>query len=71
MSDTRWALLYDRYSALIADTPRLRARDAAGRLGVSEAELVAAKATAGISRPLRRDPERGFAPLLEGIPGVG
>lgn len=55
----------------MAEAPKMRARDAAARLEVSEAELVAAKSVPGRARALRRDPERGFAPLLEAMPEVG
>ena len=62
--------LYARYQAL-TENGAPRARDAAAALNVSEAELVEAKGVAGISRPLRPDPERSFAPLLEAMKGVG
>ena len=62
--------LYARYEALIANGAK-RARDAAAELGVSEAELVEAKGSAGVSRALRQDPDRGFAPLLEAMTDVG
>ncbi|QHQ37035.1 hemin-degrading factor [Algicella marina] len=63
--------LYDRYLSLAADGGTPRARDAAEQLGVSEAELVEAKGTAGLSRALRPHEERGFAPLLEQMPEMG
>lgn len=59
---------YRDYLELTAEGP-MRARDAAARLGVSEAELVEAKATAGIARRLRG--VDGFAPLLRALPSVG
>lgn len=62
--------LFARYQALIADGA-IRARDAAAELGVSEAELVEAKGSTGVSRPLRKDAENGFVPLLEAMPDVG
>jgi putative hemin transport protein len=63
--------LLERLNALIADEGPLRARDAAARLGVSEAELLAAKARAGVAVRLRADPERGFGPLIEAMPAAG
>src|SRR5688572_20660550 len=55
-----------RWQELKAAQPRLRARDAAEALGVSEAELVAAQC--GITaRPLKMDIEKLFA----GLPALG
>lgn len=39
---TDFSQLWDRFQVLKASQPKLRARDAADALGVSEAELVAA-----------------------------
>ena len=44
------ATLLERYTALRAEKPQLRARDAARHLGVSEAELVAAGAQGAVVR---------------------
>ncbi len=71
MPETRWTDLYSRFETLCAGAPGLRARDAADQLGVSEAELVAAKTVPGWAKPLVPEPERGFAPVLEAMPGVG
>lgn len=60
--------LHARYTAM--EEPG-RARDAAEALGVSEAELVEAKGLDEISRPLRRDPDLGFTPIIEGLEGLG
>lgn len=60
--------LRERHARLIADAGPTRAWDAAARLGVSEAELVAAGAAV---TALRRDPDRGFAPLIEALPAAG
>ncbi len=64
------AQLYARYEALNARTP-MRAREAAAALNISEAELVDAKRVPGMARTLRKDPERGFAPILEALQNVG
>jgi putative hemin transport protein len=56
--------LWDRYQQLKQTEPRLRARDAAARLGVSEGELVAADPAA---RPLRTD----WAALLGALEPLG
>jgi putative hemin transport protein len=55
-----------RWQALKTEQPRLRARDAADALGVSEAELVAAQCGV-IARPLAMDIEK----LFEGLSAVG
>ncbi|QDL91896.1 hemin-degrading factor [Paroceanicella profunda] len=65
------AALFDRYTALVADGGTRRARDAAAALGVPEALLVDAKRAGGQARRLRPHPERGFAPVIEALPGVG
>lgn len=58
--------LRTRWQALKAEQPRLRARDAAEALGVSEAELVAAEC--GVTaRALTMDIEKLFA----GLPAIG
>ncbi|MEM7243481.1 MAG: ChuX/HutX family heme-like substrate-binding protein [Pseudomonadota bacterium] len=62
---------YDRFVALTEAEPRLRAVDAAAKLGLSEAELVEAKMTTGAARKLRRTEDFGFAPILEGMQGLG
>ena len=56
--------LWDRYQQLKQAEPRLRARDAAAKLGVSEGELVAADPAA---RPLRPD----WAALLGALEPIG
>lgn len=56
--------LFDRYLALKAETPHLFARDAAARLGCSEAELVAVMPSA-----LRLAPR--FAELFRALPVIG
>ena len=58
--------LLDRYEALRAENPHLRARDAAGRLGGTEAALVASGAT-GAAMPLRPD----WPALLNGFRSLG
>lgn len=58
--------LRTRWQALKAEQPRLRARDAADALGVSEAELVAAQCGVNAT-PLTMDIEKLFA----GLPSVG
>jgi len=63
--------LRERHSHLIAAAGPLRTRDAAALLGVSEAELVAARVAGGEGATLRRDPERGLAPLIEALPTAG
>jgi putative hemin transport protein len=65
------AALRARHAALVAAAGPVRARDAARRLGVSEAELAAARVAGGAGAALRRDPERGLAPLLEALPAAG
>ncbi len=64
-------LLLERFNRLTAEEGPLRARDAAARLGVSEAELLAAKARSGVASRLRRAPDRGFAALIEALPEAG
>lgn len=71
MLDRPAADLLARLERLAAETGPLRARDAAARLGVSEGELTAAKVQGGAGVRLRRDPERGFGPLLEAMPAAG
>jgi putative hemin transport protein len=63
--------LRDRHARLVADRGPVRARDAAAALGVSEAEFVAARVAGGAGAALRRDPERGLAPLIEALPRIG
>src|SRR5690606_42056428 len=58
--------LLNRYGALQRSEPNLRVRDAAGRLGVSEAELVAARCGQGVVRLDGR-----WGALLEALPGFG
>lgn len=55
-----------RWQSLKAEQPRLRARDAADLLDVSEAELIAAQCGVA-ARPRTMDIEK----LFEGLPGVG
>ncbi|PIB24257.1 hypothetical protein BFP76_03275 [Amylibacter kogurei] len=62
---------YERFENLIQEKGSMRAVDAAKSLGISEAELVEAKQISGAAKRLRRDPERGFAPLIEGMVGLG
>lgn len=56
--------LSDRYAALKEEEPKLRIRDAADRLGVSELELVVLDPRTTRLRPAMRD-------WLRGLPGVG
>lgn len=71
MTDTsNLAKLYARYEEQNSRTP-LRARDAAAALGISEAELVDAKRIPGFARVLRKEGDRGFAPILEAMKDVG
>ncbi len=58
--------LVARYARLKDEVPRLRTRDAARRLGVSELELVVS-GVEGPARLLRADPQA----LLRGLPAVG
>ena len=58
--------LLERYSQLRQAEPRLRARDAAARLGVSECELVAARCGDGVTR---LDGRWGL--LLQSLPELG
>ena len=71
MNDTE--TLADRFARyeLLMSEKNLRARDAAQELGISEAELVDAKRVPGLVRSLKKDPELGFAPVLEALPEVG
>jgi len=59
-------LLKRRYASMRAENPRLRVRDAARELGVSEAELVAARVGDGVTRLDTR-----WKALIEAIPGLG
>jgi len=56
--------LFDRFVALKSETPHLFARDAAARLGCSEAEIVAAMPSS-----LRLAPR--FAEIFRGLPQLG
>jgi len=58
--------IVESYRTLRADQPRLRARDAARTLGISEAELVAAGCTGEVRRLV---PD--FRGLLEALPSLG
>jgi putative hemin transport protein len=58
--------LLERYSRLRQAEPKLRARDAAARLGVSECELVAARCRQGVTRLDGR-----WGPLLKSLPELG
>lgn len=58
--------LLDRYDALRQSEPRLFARDAAGRLGVSEGELLAARCGTSVTR-LTED----WADIINALPEVG
>lgn len=58
--------LRERHEALTREQPGLRARDAAAQLGVSEAELVAARIGHGVTR-LGSD----CASLLQALPAIG
>lgn len=60
------AELLQRWQALIVDEPKLRARNAAARLGVSEGELLAARCGDGVIR-LRPD----FHELLNELVKIG
>ncbi|MCY4259283.1 MAG: hemin-degrading factor [Rhodobacteraceae bacterium] len=71
MPDETIAATYQRVVELAGVQPELRAVDAAGALGISEAELVEAKMISGAARMLRRTEERGFSPVLEGLQGLG
>ncbi|GAK46195.1 haemin-degrading family protein [Tepidicaulis marinus] len=55
-----------RYAAMRAENPRLRVRDAARALGVSEADLVAVRIGDGVRRLGTR-----WKALIEGMPAVG
>ncbi|WP_340119544.1 ChuX/HutX family heme-like substrate-binding protein [Pelagibius sp. 7325] len=58
--------LMQRFAVLKEAEPGLRARDAAARLGVSEAELVAARCGAGVRRL-----DGPWPDLLRELPGLG
>ncbi|MDQ1077724.1 hemin-degrading factor [Pseudoroseomonas cervicalis] len=58
--------LLERFQALRAETPHLRARDAAARLGTTEAALLASGALGPVT-PLRPD----WAALIGGMPALG
>ncbi len=58
--------LLARYEALLKAQPSLRIRDAADRLGVSEAELVAGRCGAGVTRLDGR-----WGEMLRAFPGLG
>jgi len=58
--------LLDRYLSLKTESPKLRARDAAHKLGVSEAELLAARIGPQI---IRLDGD--FAALIQRLPELG
>ncbi len=60
------AVLLQRWTALRGEQPGIRARDAAARLGVSEAELVASRCGDGAVR-LRPD----WGQLVQALPGLG
>lgn len=64
MITTQIATLHQRHQALLQYTPRLRARDAAGQLGVSEAELVASMPGAIQLQPMFRE-------ILDELPKLG
>lgn len=68
MPETLDLSLSDRIATLRADEPRLRARDIAQRLGISEAELVAAGCGCG-DVTIRLAPR--WADLLRGLEGLG
>lgn len=55
-----------QWLALKSETPQLRPRDAADRLGVSEAELVAVRCGEGVRR-LKDD----WAAIIKALPGLG
>lgn len=58
--------LADRWAALVAEEPRLRIRDAAARLGVSEAALLATRPAAEITRLQPR-----WKDLIEAVATLG
>ncbi len=60
------ANLLARYESLLAAEGTIRARDAADRLGASEAELVAARCGRGVTRL-----EARWSELIEAMPGLG
>jgi len=60
------AVLIERHQALLRNEPKVRIRDAALRLGVSEAELVAARCGQGVERL-----DLAWPSLLEGIATLG
>ena len=59
--------LLERLAALQAAEPRLRARDAAAKLGVTEAQLVAARVSTGEARVLRGP----WGDLIKRLPEIG
>ncbi|MEM9230713.1 MAG: ChuX/HutX family heme-like substrate-binding protein [Pseudomonadota bacterium] len=71
MPDLSWTSLFDRVASLAVTSPKLQSRDVATRLGVSEAEVVAAKTVPGSARPLRPHTVGGFVPLVEALRAVG
>ncbi len=58
--------LSEQWKALLAQTPNLRIRDAAQRLGVSEAELLATRCGAGVTRL-----EGDWRELIKAFPKLG
>jgi putative hemin transport protein len=58
--------LAERWSDLLAEEPKLRIRDAASRLGVSEAELLATRCGHGVTRLSGEWPE-----LIKELPRLG
>ena len=58
--------LRDRWLALQAEEPGLRTRDAANRLGVSEAELIASRCGNGVRRL-----DGPWGSVVEALPGLG
>ncbi len=61
------AALAERRAAVLAAEPRLRARDLAARLGISEAELVALGHDDVDVTPLRKD----WAAIVAAVPELG
>ena len=71
-SDAAPASILHRYDSLTRERGRLRQRDAAESLGVSEAELVHARAQRGQATPLQMEENAaGLGRILAGMPQVG
>jgi putative hemin transport protein len=67
LDETGSSLLADRYQTLVTETPQLRRRDAAARLGVPEAALLAAPLPGQTTRRLKPD----WSGLFAAFPALG